>query len=231
MIVANDPTVKGGAYYPLTVKKHLRAQQVALENRLPCVYLVESGGAALPYQSNVFPDHDHFGRIFYNMARMSGLGIPQISVVHGISVAGGAYMPAMSDVVIIVKVSSRVDEPRRRVEVNVEVLCWVHKCRHLVATQLDPRSKLASVVGQTPLTFQNQGRIFLAGPPLVKAATGEVVDDETLGGGDMHTSVSGVADYLAQNDSHAIRLAREAVLDLGGASVPSKVSHKPQSLS
>lgn len=169
MIVANDPTVKGGAYYPLTVKKHLRAQQVALENRLPCVYLVESGGAALPYQSNVFPDHDHFGRIFYNMARMSGLGIPQISVTHGISVAGGAYMPAMSDVVIIVK---------------------------------------------------NQGRIFLAGPPLVKAATGEIVDDETLGGGDMHTSVSGVADYLAQNDAHAIRLAREAVLDLGKATVP-----------
>lgn len=201
MIVANDPTVKGGAYYPLTVKKHLRAQQVALENRLPCIYLVESGGAALPYQANVFPDHvsgenrwerraeqlvflvhgttadgaiqDHFGRIFYNMARMSGLGIPQISVVHGISVAGGAYMPAMSDVVIIVK---------------------------------------------------NQGRIFLAGPPLVKAATGEVVDDETLGGGEMHTSVSGVADYLANNDSHALRLAREAVLDLGHASVPSVVS-------
>ncbi|KAL7419607.1 hypothetical protein Q5752_005519 [Cryptotrichosporon argae] len=167
MIVANDPTVKGGAYHPLTVKKHLRAQQIALENRLPCVYLVESGGAALPYQSEVFPDHDHFGRIFYNMARMSGLGIAQISVVHGISVAGGAYMPAMSDVVIIVK---------------------------------------------------NQGRIFLAGPPLVKAATGEVVDEETLGGGEMHTSVSGVADYLAISDSHAIALARQAVSDLGKAS-------------
>ncbi|WWC87674.1 uncharacterized protein L201_002565 [Kwoniella dendrophila CBS 6074] len=163
MIVANDPTVKGGAYYPLTVKKHLRAQQIALENKLPCIYLVESGGAALPYQAEVFPDHDHFGRIFYNMARMSGLGIPQISVVHGISVAGGAYMPAMSDVVIIVK---------------------------------------------------NQGRIFLAGPPLVKAATGEVVDEETLGGGDMHTSVSGVADYLATSDAHALSLAREAVRDL-----------------
>ncbi|WVQ94486.1 hypothetical protein IAU59_001565 [Kwoniella sp. CBS 9459] len=163
MVVANDPTVKGGSYHPLTVKKHLRAQQIALENRLPCIYLVESGGAALPYQAEVFPDHDHFGRIFYNMARMSGLGIPQISVVHGISVAGGAYMPAMSDVVIIVK---------------------------------------------------NQGRIFLAGPPLVKAATGEVVDDEALGGGDMHTSVSGVADYLATSDSHAIQLAREAVRDL-----------------
>jgi 3-methylcrotonyl-CoA carboxylase beta subunit len=167
MIVANDPTVKGGAYYPLTVKKHLRAQEVALENRLPCIYLVESGGAALPFQSEVFPDHDHFGRIFYNMARMSGLGIPQISVVHGISVAGGAYMPAMSDVVIIVK---------------------------------------------------NQGRIFLAGPPLVKAATGEIVDEETLGGGEMHTAVSGVADHLATSDAHAIRLAREAVKDLGGAS-------------
>ncbi|KAL1410234.1 hypothetical protein Q8F55_004239 [Vanrija albida] len=176
MIVANDPTVKGGAYYPLTVKKHLRAQQVALENRLPCIYLVESGGAALPYQANVFPDVDHFGRIFYNMARMSGLGIPQISVTHGISVAGGAYMPAMSDVVIIVK---------------------------------------------------NQGRIFLAGPPLVKAATGEIVDDETLGGGEMHTSVSGVADYLATSDAHAIRLAREAVLDLGNASPKSIAPPRP----
>ncbi|WVW79943.1 hypothetical protein I302_101916 [Kwoniella bestiolae CBS 10118] len=175
MIVANDPTVKGGAYYPLTVKKHLRAQQIALENRLPCIYLVESGGAALPYQAEVFPDHDHFGRIFYNMARMSGLGIPQISVVHGISVAGGAYMPAMSDVVIIVK---------------------------------------------------NQGRIFLAGPPLVKAATGEVVDEETLGGGDMHTSVSGVADYLATSDSHALSLAREAIRDLGPTSVSSHSSDK-----
>ncbi|ORX36350.1 carboxyl transferase domain-domain-containing protein [Kockovaella imperatae] len=171
MIIANDPTVKGGAYYPLTVKKQLRAQQIALENRLPCVYLVESGGAALPFQAEVFPDHDHFGRIFYNMARMSGMGIPQISVVHGISVAGGAYMPAMSDVVIIVK---------------------------------------------------NQGRIFLAGPPLVKAATGEVVDDETLGGGEMHTSVSGVADHLANSDGHAIRLAREAIMDLGRASKPVK---------
>nr|ODN85221.1 acetyl/propionyl CoA carboxylase [Cryptococcus depauperatus CBS 7841] len=173
MIVANDPTVKGGAYYPLTVKKHLRAQEVALENRLPCIYLVESGGAALPYQSQVFPDHDHFGRIFYNMARMSGLGIPQISVVHGISVAGGAYMPAMSDVVIIVK---------------------------------------------------NQGRIFLAGPPLVKAATGEVVDEESLGGGEMHTMVSGVADYLATSDSHAIRLAREAMRDVSPCAISLPVS-------
>ncbi|WRT65511.1 uncharacterized protein IL334_002455 [Kwoniella shivajii] len=175
MIVANDPTVKGGAYYPLTVKKHLRAQQIALENRLPCIYLVESGGAALPYQAEVFPDHDHFGRIFYNMARMSGLGIPQISVVHGISVAGGAYMPAMSDVVIIVK---------------------------------------------------NQGRIFLAGPPLVKAATGEIVDDETLGGGEMHTSISGVADYLATSDSHALGLAREAMKDLGPVTVSSSTSSR-----
>ncbi|WVR03991.1 hypothetical protein IAU60_000990 [Kwoniella sp. DSM 27419] len=175
MIVANDPTVKGGSYHPLTVKKHLRAQQIALENRLPCIYLVESGGAALPYQSEVFPDHDHFGRIFYNMARMSGLGIPQISVVHGISVAGGAYMPAMSDMVIIVK---------------------------------------------------NQGRIFLAGPPLVKAATGEIVDDETLGGGDMHTSVSGVADYLAISDSHALQLAREAVRDLSPMAASSSSAEK-----
>ncbi|UOH80330.1 hypothetical protein LQV05_002981 [Cryptococcus neoformans] len=176
MIIANDPTVKGGTYFPLTVKKHLRAQQVALENSLPCIYLVESGGAALPYQAEVFPDHDHFGRIFYNIARMSGMGIPQISVVHGISVAGGAYMPAMSDVVIIVK---------------------------------------------------NQGRIFLAGPPLVKAATGEIVDEEALGGGDMHTSVSGVADYLASSDSHALRLAREAVRDLSSipiAQVPPSAS-------
>ncbi|KAK8861400.1 hypothetical protein IAR55_002219 [Kwoniella newhampshirensis] len=177
MIVANDPTVKGGAYYPLTVKKHLRAQQIALENRLPCIYLVESGGAALPYQAEVFPDHDHFGRIFYNMARMSGLGIPQISVVHGISVAGGAYMPAMSDVVIIVR---------------------------------------------------NQGRIFLAGPPLVKAATGEVVDEETLGGGEMHTSISGVADYLATSDSHALRLAREAIRDLGPATSTSLQTTRPK---
>ncbi|KAK4687423.1 3-methylcrotonyl-CoA carboxylase beta subunit, partial [Tremellales sp. Uapishka_1] len=182
MIVANDPTVKGGAYYPLTVKKHLRAQEIALENRLPCIYLVESGGAALPYQAQVFPDHDHFGRIFYNMARMSGLGIPQVSVVHGISVAGGAYMPAMSDVVIIVKVAGSSPRGVSKAERN---------------------------------DSQNQGRIFLAGPPLVKAATGEIIDDESLGGGEMHTSVSGVADHLATSDSHAIRLAREAILDLG----------------
>ncbi|KAF8204752.1 carboxyl transferase domain-containing protein [Pholiota molesta] len=140
VIVVNDATVKGGSYYPLTVKKHLRAQEVARENGLPCVYIVESGGAALPYQANVFPDKEHFGRIFYNMAQMSALGLPQIAVVHGISVAGGAYVPAMADENIIV---------------------------------------------------QNQGHIFLAGPPLVKAATGEVVDEETLGGGLMHSTESG----------------------------------------
>lgn len=164
MVVANDPTVKGGSYYPISVKKHLRAQAIARENRLPCVYLNESGGAALPHQADVFPDENHFGRIFYNMAQMSALGIPQISVVHGISVAGGAYVPAMADETIIVR---------------------------------------------------NQGTIFLAGPPLVKAALGEVVDDETLGGGEMHCSESGVTDHLAIDDAHAITLAREAVANLG----------------
>ncbi|PWN52869.1 putative methylcrotonyl-CoA carboxylase beta chain mitochondrial precursor [Violaceomyces palustris] len=164
MVVANDPTVKGGSYYPMTVKKHLRAQAIAKENRLPCVYLNESGGAALPHQAEVFPDENHFGRIFYNMAQMSALGIPQISVVHGISVAGGAYIPAMADETIIVR---------------------------------------------------KQGTIFLAGPPLVKAALGEVVDDETLGGGEMHCSESGVTDHLAIDDAHAIALAREAVANLG----------------
>ncbi|KAG8926705.1 hypothetical protein FRC02_008720 [Tulasnella sp. 418] len=164
MIVVNDASTKGGAYYPMTVKKHLRAQEIAREHGLPCVYLVESGGAALPHQAEVFPDKDHFGRIFYNMAQMSAMNIPQIAVVHGISVAGGAYVPAMADVNIIV---------------------------------------------------QNQGRIFLAGPPLVKAATGEDVDDETLGGGDMHSRESGVTDHLARDDEHAIQLAREAVADLG----------------
>ncbi|MEE9328515.1 MAG: carboxyl transferase domain-containing protein [Parvularculaceae bacterium] len=163
MIVANDPTVKGGTYHPMTVKKHLRAQEIAEENRLPCLYLVESGGAFLPMQDEVFPDKDDFGRIFYNQARLSSQGIPQIAVVHGSSTAGGAYVPAMSDVTIIVK---------------------------------------------------EQGTIYLAGPPLVKAATGEIVSDEDLGGGDMHTRVSGVADQLAQNDSHALGLAREAVKSL-----------------
>ncbi len=161
MIVCNDATVKGGTYYPLTVKKHLRAQEIAEENRLPCIYLVDSGGANLPNQDEVFPDRDHFGRIFYNQARMSAKGIAQIAVVMGSCTAGGAYVPAMSDQTIIVK---------------------------------------------------NQGTIFLAGPPLVKEATGEVVDAETLGGGDTHTRLSGVADYLADNDDHALALA----LVLGG---------------
>ncbi|KAH0445999.1 hypothetical protein IEQ34_025166 [Dendrobium chrysotoxum] len=166
LVVANDPTVKGGSYYPISVKKHLRAQQIARENRLPCVYLVESGGAALPHQAEVFPDAHHFGRIFAEMAQMSALGIPQISVVHGISVAGGAYVPAMADENIIVR---------------------------------------------------QQGTIFLAGPPLVKAALGEDVDDETLGGGEMHCTQSGVTDHLAIDDAHAIALAREAVANLGRA--------------
>ena len=147
MIVANDPTVKGGTYHPMTVKKHLRAQEIAAENRLPCVYLVESGGAFLPMQDEVFPDKDDFGRIFYNQANMSAAGIPQIAVVHGSCTAGGAYVPAMSDEAIIVR---------------------------------------------------RQGTIFLGGPPLVKAATGEVVTAEDLGGGDVHTRESGVADHLAE---------------------------------
>ncbi len=166
MVVCNDATVKGGTYYPMTVKKHLRAQEVAEENHLPCVYLVDSGGANLPNQDEVFPDRDHFGRIFYNQARMSAKGIPQIAVVMGSCTAGGAYVPAMSDVTIIVK---------------------------------------------------EQGTIFLAGPPLVKAATGEVVSAEDLGGGDVHTRLSGVADYLAEDDAHALALARRAVGSLGFA--------------
>ncbi|HKT43135.1 MAG TPA: carboxyl transferase domain-containing protein, partial [Rhodanobacteraceae bacterium] len=163
MVVANDATVKGGTYFPITVKKHLRAQEVALENRLPCIYLVDSGGAFLPLQDEVFPDKEHFGRIFYNQARMSALGIPQIAVVMGSCTAGGAYVPAMSDETIIVK---------------------------------------------------NQGTIFLGGPPLVKAATGEVVDAETLGGADVHTSISGVADHFAENDAHALSIARDIVAAL-----------------
>ncbi|KAK2589836.1 Methylcrotonoyl-CoA carboxylase beta chain, mitochondrial [Conoideocrella luteorostrata] len=163
VIVANDSTVKGGTYYPITVKKHLRAQAVAQENKLPCIYLVDSGGANLPHQSDVFPDRDHFGRIFYNQARMSSQGIPQIAVVMGPCTAGGAYVPAMSDESII--------------------------------------------VGE-------QGHIFLAGPPLVKAATGEVVSAEDLGGGKMHSSVSGVTDYLAVDDAHAITLARRSISNL-----------------
>lgn len=163
VIVANDATVKGGTYYPETVKKHLRAQEIARENRLPCIYLVDSGGAFLPKQDQVFPDREHFGRIFYNQATMSGIGIPQIAVVMGSCTAGGAYVPAMSDEAIIVK---------------------------------------------------NQGTIFLGGPPLVKAATGEVVSAEDLGGADVHSRTSGVTDHYAQNDHHAIELARRAVGNL-----------------
>lgn len=158
MIIANDATVKGGTYYPLTVKKHLRAQQIALENKLPCVYLVDSGGANLPHQADVFPDREHFGRIFYNQAHMSSLGIPQMAVVMGSCTAGGAYVPAMSDQVIMVK---------------------------------------------------EQATIFLAGPPLVKAATGEVISAEELGGADLHSRKSGVSDYIVDNDKAALVLARE----------------------
>lgn len=157
MIIANDATVKGGTYIKETIKKHLRAQEIAMENHLPCVYLVDSGGAFLPKQAEVFPDRDNFGRIFYNQARMSKMGIPQISIVMGLCTAGGAYIPAMSDETIIVK---------------------------------------------------NQGAIFIGGPPLVKAATGEIVSAEDLGGGEIHTRLSGVADYLAENDQHAIQICR-----------------------
>ncbi len=160
MVIANDASVKGGTYYPLTVKKHLRAQEIAQRCQLPCVYLVDSGGANLPHQSDVFPDKEHFGRIFFNQARMSAKGIPQVAVVMGLCTAGGAYVPAMADVSIMVK---------------------------------------------------EQGTIFLAGPPLVKAATGEVVTGEELGGADVHCRKSGVADYYAENDEHALMLAREAI--------------------
>ncbi|MBS0584351.1 MAG: methylcrotonoyl-CoA carboxylase [Proteobacteria bacterium] len=163
VVVANDATVKGGTYFPMTVKKHLRAQEIALENRLPCIYLVDSGGAFLPMQDEVFPDKEHFGRIFYNQARLSAVNIPQIAVVMGSCTAGGAYVPAMSDETIIVK---------------------------------------------------EQGTIFLGGPPLVKAATGEVVDAESLGGADVHTSISGVADHFAENDQHALAIARDIVANL-----------------
>jgi propionyl-CoA carboxylase len=165
VIVANDATVKGGTYYPVTVKKHLRAQEIAAENRLPCVYLVDSGGAYLPLQAEVFPDRDHFGRIFYNQARMSAAGIPQVAAVMGSCTAGGAYVPAMSDETVIVR---------------------------------------------------GTGTIFLGGPPLVKAATGEEVSAEELGGGEVHTRVSGVADHLAESDEHALALVREIVGHLGG---------------
>ena len=163
MLIANDATVKGGTYYPLTVKKHLRAQEIAEKNKLPCIYLVDSGGAFLPLQDEVFPDKTHFGRIFFNQAKMSSLGIPQIAIVMGSCTAGGAYVPAMSDESIIVK---------------------------------------------------NQGTIFLGGPPLVKAATGEVVSAEDLGGADVHCKISGVADHYARNDHHALSLAKQIISNL-----------------
>jgi 3-methylcrotonyl-CoA carboxylase beta subunit len=171
MVVANDPTVKGGTYYPLTVKKHLRAQEIAGDNELPCIYLVESGGAFLPRQDEVFPDRDHFGRIFFNQARLSARGIAQIAVVHGSCTAGGAYVPAMSDHAVIVR---------------------------------------------------NQGRVFLGGPPLVRAATGEEIDAESLGGADVHCRRSGVTDYYAESDRHALAFARRAVARLRGSSMGSR---------
>ena len=176
MIVANDATVKGGTYYPMTVKKHLRAQEIALQNRLPCIYLVDSGGAFLPRQDEVFPDREHFGRIFFNQANMSAQGIAQIAVVMGSCTAGGAYVPAMSDETVIVK---------------------------------------------------NQGTIFLGGPPLVKAAIGEVVSAEELGGGDVHTRLSGVADHLADDDRHALAIARRIVASLNRTK-PETVTLEPQ---
>jgi 3-methylcrotonyl-CoA carboxylase beta subunit len=163
VIIANDATIKGGTYYPITAKKHLRAQEIAEQNRLPCIYLVDSGGAFLPMQDEVFPDRDHFGRVFYNQARMSAQGIPQIAVVMGSCTAGGAYVPAMADEAIIVR---------------------------------------------------NQGTIFLGGPPLVKAATGEIVGAEELGGGEVHSKISGVTDHLADNDQHALQIARDIVVNL-----------------
>src|SRR5690625_3065376 len=179
MLVANDATVKGGTYYPMTVKKHLRAQEIALENHLPCISMVDSGGAFLPLQDEVFPDRDHFGRIFYNQARLSARNIPQIAVVMGSCTAGGAYVPAMCDEAIIVR---------------------------------------------------EQGTIFLGGPPLVKAATGEEVDAETLGGADVHTRLSGVADHFAEDDTHALALARSLVGNLNrpaGSSLQQTNSREP----
>src|SRR5438309_1860604 len=169
MIVCNDATVKGGTYYPMTVKKHLRAQEIAEQNRLPCVYLVDSGGANLPFQAEVFPDQDHFGRIFFNQAQMSAAGIAQIACVMGSCTAGGAYVPAMCDESVIVR---------------------------------------------------NQGTIFLAGPPLVKAATGEVVSAEELGGADVHSRTSGVTDHYAENDAHALGIARRIVASLNEVKRP-----------
>ena len=177
MVIANDPTVKGGTYYGMTVKKHLRAQEIALENRLPCVYLVESGGANLPQQDEVFPDRDHFGRIFYNQAVMSAAGVPQIAVVHGSCTAGGAYVPAMSDESIIVR---------------------------------------------------GQGTIFLGGPPLVRAATGEVVSAEALGGADVHARVSGVTDHYAMDDAHALAIARRIVGHLNRVKRPDLAIKPPR---
>jgi 3-methylcrotonyl-CoA carboxylase beta subunit len=176
VVVVNDATVKGGTYYPITVKKHLRAQEIALQNRLPCIYLVDSGGAFLPEQDKVFPDREHFGRIFYNQAIMSAAGVPQIAAVMGSCTAGGAYVPAMSDESIIVK---------------------------------------------------GQGTIFLGGPPLVKAATGEIVSPEELGGAEVHTRQSGVADHYAQNDPHALAIARSIVANLGNAKNVSLVLREP----
>jgi len=180
VVVCNDSTIKGGTYYPMTVKKHLRAQEIARENRLPCIYLVDSGGANLPHQTEVFPDREHFGRIFYNQATLSALGIPQIAVVMGSCTAGGAYVPAMSDETIIVR---------------------------------------------------NQGTIFLGGPPLVKAATGEVVSAEELGGAEVHTKKSGVADYMAENDRHALSLCRQIVAGLNtrkSIDIPLQKSAEPK---
>jgi len=178
MVVANDPTVKGGTYYPLTVKKHLRAQEIAGDNELPCIYLVESGGAFLPKQDEVFPDREHFGRIFFNQARLSAQGIAQIAVVHGSCTAGGAYVPAMSDHAVIVR---------------------------------------------------NQGRVFLGGPPLVRAATGEEIDAESLGGADVHCRRSGVTDYYAENDTHALAFARRAVARLRATTRTDAFMGKPES--
>ena len=177
VVIANDATVKGGTYHPITVKKHLRAQTIAMENRLPCVYLVDSGGAFLPLQSEVFPDVNHFGRIFYNQARMSAEGIAQVAVVMGSCTAGGAYVPAMCDENIIVR---------------------------------------------------NQGTIFLAGPPLVRAATGEEVTAEELGGGDVHTRISGVSDHLAENDEHALETARAIFQNLGPRQLETPDQEEPE---
>jgi 3-methylcrotonyl-CoA carboxylase beta subunit len=179
MIFANDATVKGGTYFPMTVKKHLRAQEIAMENRLPCIYLVDSGGANLPNQAEVFPDRDHFGRFFYNQANMSARGIPQIASVMGSCTAGGAYVPAMSDETVIVR---------------------------------------------------NQGTIFLAGPPLVKAATGEEISAEDLGGGDLHAKKSGVVDHLAENDEHALTIVRDIVSHLSSPFVSSDVETRPSTV-